>query len=78
MSIAPPYVRLSQYCETSFGLLRFAPPLSATLPYLHERRNDPPILYEFSYNSLLGVPRAPDSVNNTPYASIRSAYNVAP
>lgn len=77
MSIAPPYLRMSQYCETSFGLLRFAPPLSATLPYPHERRNDPPISYEFSYQSLTGVPRPPGSVNNTVYASIQSAYNVS-
>ena len=74
MSIPPSYLKLGKYCDTSFGLLQFNPPLATPLPFPYERKNDPVITYEFSYNSLMGKPKSPDSVNNTPYASINQAY----
>ena len=65
------YSTLNGYTENEFGFMKFNPPLSAPVPYLYERKNDPVIAYVPSYNTLSHTPYKIDSID---YASISNAY----
>ena len=74
-SLAYPYFStLSGYSANTFGFMKFNPPLAQPMPYMYSRNADPPIQYQFDYDSL-SYPSTSESVNlNCNYASIQNGY----